>query len=60
MAVTRFEPIQHVNPNASSLWRLLFDGRFGPIELFAVELADVKGAIPQPDAAYATCCRRWR
>jgi hypothetical protein len=53
MAVTRFEAIQHVNPNASSLWRLQGDGRLGPLDLFAVELANVKGPIPQPEAAYA-------
>ena len=53
MAVTRFERIQHVNPNASSLWRLQGDGRLGPLDLFAVELANVKGPIPQPEAAYA-------
>jgi hypothetical protein len=52
-AVTNFEPIQHVNPNASSLWRLQGDGRLGPLDLFAVELANVKGPIPQPEAAYA-------
>ncbi len=52
-SVTRFEPIQQVNPNASSLWRLQGDGRLGPLDLFAVELANVKGPIPQPEAAYA-------
>jgi hypothetical protein len=36
-AVTKFEPIQHVNPKPATLFRLSGDGRLGPLDLFADE-----------------------
>ena len=45
-AVTRFEPIQRLDPNAASLWRLSGDGRLGPLDLFADEIPNAKTVIP--------------
>jgi hypothetical protein len=52
-AVTRFEPIQHLNPNAFTLWNLAGDGRLGPLDLLVDETANSKGVIPPPAAFYA-------
>jgi hypothetical protein len=62
MAVTRFEPIQHFDPHAFSLYRLSGDGRLGPLDLFVDELPTGKGKVlpggtfharvlPEPSAA---------
>jgi hypothetical protein len=52
-AVTRFEPIQHLNPNAFSLYRLFGDGRLGPLDLLVQELPNFTGSVPPPGAFYA-------
>ncbi len=39
-AVTQFEPIQHLNPNAFTLYRLSGDGRLGPLDLLIGEIPD--------------------
>jgi hypothetical protein len=52
-AVTRFEPIQHVNPNAFSLYRLSGDGRLGPLDLFADEIPTSKTKVPPAGSFYA-------
>jgi hypothetical protein len=44
-AVTRFEPIQHINPHAGSLYRLWGDGRLGPLDLF-VDMVPATGQSP--------------
>jgi hypothetical protein len=46
MAVTRFEPIQHFNPNAFTLYRLSGDGRLGPLDLFVDEIPNAKTLHP--------------
>jgi hypothetical protein len=38
MAVTRFEPIQHLNPHAGGLYRLFGDGRLGPLDLIVDQI----------------------
>jgi hypothetical protein len=45
-AVTRFEPIQHVDADASSVWRIFGDGRLGPLDLFSVEIQNKASTIP--------------
>ncbi|MEA2199147.1 MAG: hypothetical protein QOJ25_3198 [Solirubrobacteraceae bacterium] len=45
-AVTRFEPIQHVNANAFSLWRVFGDGRLGPLDLFTDQVPQLKTLVP--------------
>lgn len=45
-AVTRFEPIQRVDPKAFSLYRLSGDGRLGPLDLFANEIPIAKTVAP--------------
>jgi hypothetical protein len=45
-AVTRFEPIQRVNANAFSLWRIFGDGRLGPLDLFTDEVPELKTLVP--------------
>lgn len=45
-AVTRFEPIQHVNADAFSQWRIFGDGRLGPLDLFSVEIQNKAGVTP--------------
>jgi hypothetical protein len=52
-AVTRFEPIQHVDPNVSDLWRIAGDGRLGPLDLLVDALPNVKGPIPPTGLYYA-------
>lgn len=45
-AVTRFEPLQRVNPNIFTLWRLAGDGRLGPLDLLADMIPNAKSAPP--------------
>jgi hypothetical protein len=53
MAVTRFEPIQHINYVPSSLWRLYGDGRLGPLDLLVDELPPTKsGPLPPTGTFY--------
>jgi hypothetical protein len=51
-AVTRFEPIQHVNPNAFGLARIFGDGRLGPLDLLVDEIPTVKGSPPPAGLYY--------
>jgi hypothetical protein len=53
MAVTRFEPIQHFDPKAFSLYRLAGDGRLGPLDLFVDEIPTVKGKLAPPGSFHA-------
>ena len=50
-AVTRFERIQHVNPNAGSLYRIQGDGRLGPLDLLVDEIPNGTGPV-QPAGIY--------
>ncbi len=43
-AVTKFEPIQQVNPHAFTLYRIGGDGRLGPLDLF-VEQSNGAGKV---------------
>lgn len=52
-AVTRFEQIQHLNPNAFSLERISGDGRLGPLDLLVDEIPNFKGAVPPAGEFYA-------
>jgi hypothetical protein len=53
MAVTRFEPIQHIAYVPSSLWRLAGDGRLGPLDLLVDEIPPSKsGPIPPTGTFY--------
>jgi hypothetical protein len=52
-AVTRFEPIQHLNPSAFSLYRLSGDGRLGPLDLFVDMIQSKKNSLTLPSAFYA-------
>ncbi|HEX8975700.1 MAG TPA: hypothetical protein VF781_04225 [Solirubrobacteraceae bacterium] len=45
-AVTRFEPLQRVNSNAFTLYRLSGDGRLGPLDLFADEIPNANTVVP--------------
>ena len=45
-AVTRFEPIQHLRTKIVTLDRLSGDGRLGPLDLFADEIADTTPILP--------------
>ena len=49
--MTRFEPIQHVDPNAVSLYRIQGDGRLGPLDLLVDEIPNGKGPV-QPAGIY--------
>jgi hypothetical protein len=44
-AVTRFEPIQRLDPHASGLARVSGDGRLGPLDLLVNELPESKGPV---------------
>ncbi len=50
-AVTRFEPLQRVNPHAFTLYRISGDGRLGPLDLFADEIPTVGGKL-QPAGSF--------
>lgn len=52
-AVTKFEPIQRLNPHAFTLYRLSGDGRLGPLDLFVDQIPNSKGTIPPPGSFYA-------
>lgn len=52
-AVTRFESIQHVNPNSFSLWRLAGDGRLGPLDLIVHQTPNSKESPLRAEAEYA-------
>jgi hypothetical protein len=45
-AVTRFEPIQHLNDRIVTLFHLAGDGRLGPLDLLADQLADTNPLLP--------------
>jgi hypothetical protein len=45
-AVTRFEPLQHLNAHLITLERLSGDGRLGPLDLFVDEIADTNPTLP--------------
>ena len=45
-AVTRFEPIQHLSDKIVTLYHLAGDGRLGPLDLLADQLADTKPLLP--------------
>jgi hypothetical protein len=45
-AVTRFEPIQHLSEKIVTLFRLDGDGRLGPLDLLADQLADTNPLLP--------------
>ncbi len=44
-AVTRFEPIQRVDADTFSLWRIFADGRLGPLDLFTDQIANTKRLV---------------
>jgi hypothetical protein len=50
-AVTRFEPIQHLDPNAGSIYRVSGDGRLGPLDLLVDEIPNGTGPV-QPAGLY--------
>ena len=52
-AVTRFEPIQHLNPDAFTLYRISGDGRRGPLDLLVDEIPNSKASVPPPGDFYA-------
>ncbi len=52
-AVTRFEPIQRLNPNATTLYRVSGDGRLGPLDLLVNEIPSFKGSAPPAGEYYA-------
>ena len=52
-AVTRFEPIQHLNPGSFTLYRLSGDGRLGPLDLFVDQIPASKTSIPPAGTFYA-------
>lgn len=52
-AVTRFEPIQHLDPKAGSLYRIQGDGRLGPLDLLVDEIPNGTGPV-QPAGIYYT------
>ena len=51
-AVTRFEPIQHLNPGSFTLYRLSGDGRLGPLDLFVDQIPTGKTSIPPAGTFY--------
>ena len=52
MAVTRFEPIQHLNPGSFTLYRLSGDGRLGPLDLFVDQIPTSKTTVPPAGTFY--------
>jgi hypothetical protein len=52
-AVTRFEPIQHVDPKAGSLYRIQGDGRLGPLDLLVDAIPSGTGAVQPPGLYHA-------
>ena len=51
-AVTRFEPIQHLNPKSAVLYRISGDGRLGPLDLLVDQIPDT-GSLQPPSLYYA-------
>jgi hypothetical protein len=51
-AVTRFEPIQQVNPHAFSLYRIGGDGRLGPLDLLVEEIPVLNKKLVPPGVLY--------
>jgi hypothetical protein len=45
-AVTRFEPVQRLDPHASGVARVSGDGRLGPLDLLVNETPDGSAAVP--------------
>lgn len=45
-AVTRFEPVQHLSEKIITLFRLAGDGRLGPLDLLADQIADTNPLLP--------------
>jgi hypothetical protein len=45
-AVTRFEPIQHLSDKIITLFHLAGDGRLGPLDLLADQIADTHPLLP--------------
>jgi hypothetical protein len=52
-AVTRFEPIQAVDSDAFSLYRISGDGRLGPLDLLVDQTPNTKGAAAPAGLYYA-------
>lgn len=53
-AVTKFEPIQHLDYQPSTLYRLAGDGRLGPLDLLVDEIPPAtSGPVPAPGTFYA-------
>jgi hypothetical protein len=52
-AVTRFEPIQHVDPHAFTLHRLSGDGRLGPLDLLVDMIPAANGKVLPAGTFYA-------
>lgn len=50
--VSRFEPIQHLNPHAFGLGRLYGDGRLGPLDLFVQMIQSEKHSLSPPAVFY--------
>lgn len=51
-AVTKFEPIQRLNPNSGSMYRIEGDGRLGPLDLLVDQIPNASPIQP-PGAYYA-------
>jgi hypothetical protein len=51
-AVTRFEPIQHLNPHSGSLYEISGDGRLGPLDLLVDQVPN-SSPIQPPGSYYA-------
>lgn len=51
-AVTRFEPIQRLNPHPFTLYRLSGDGRLGPLDLLVDQIPTGKGSVPPAGTFY--------
>lgn len=52
-AITKFEPIQHVDPKAFTLYRLYGDGRLGPLDLLVDEIPST-GSGPGDAGTFST------
>ncbi len=51
-AVTRFEPIQRVDADPFTLYRLSGDGRLGPLDMFIDQIPSSKKTIPPAGTFY--------
>lgn len=52
-AVTRFEPVQRLNPHAFTLYRLAGDGRLGPLDLLVDQIPRAPGGFGPAGTFYA-------